>query len=85
MIPEIVLAIVIVALLALQGVSQYYYAKEREKLLKMIMAKNLTEVTDNERVEKIVPIDEKPPEFIPVNPDNAEEFDDAIKKVLGIS
>jgi hypothetical protein len=50
---EVILSIVILGLLIYIAVSQYITGKEREKLLKMFMAKDLREVTDNEALEKI--------------------------------
>ena len=48
-------------------VSNYINTKEREKLLKMFMAKDLREVTDNEVMEKQKPQEEtKPSDNIPM-------------------
>jgi ABC-type iron transport system FetAB permease component len=59
--------IVIIALLIYIAVSQYITIKEREKLMKLFMAKDLSEVTANEVVAKLPkqePI--KPSENIPM-------------------
>ena len=63
---EVILSIVILGLLIYVAVSQYITIKEREKFLKMFMAKDLREVTDNEVLEKM-PKEEpfiKPPDMV---------------------
>jgi uncharacterized protein YacL len=52
MITEIILTIIIAILLAFLGYTQYIHIQEREKLLKMFMAKDLREITDNEVISK---------------------------------
>ncbi len=53
MIFNIVFAIVILLQMVFVGYLVYMHQQEREKLLKMFMAKDLREVTDNEALEKI--------------------------------
>ncbi len=69
---EIILTITIVFLIGSLAVSQYISWKEREKLLKMFMAKDLREVTDNEVLEKM-------PKQEPEKPSDAVSMDDAIE------
>jgi hypothetical protein len=68
---EIILTIVIAFLLLYVAVSQYISTREREKLFKMFMAKDLREVTDNEVIERM-----KEPE--PYKPSDNVSMDDAI-------
>jgi hypothetical protein len=73
---EIVLTIVIIVLLLSLAVSQYISWKEKEKLIKMFMAKDLGEVTANEALEKLPKgKEEKPPDMVSM--DDAIE-DDAL-------
>jgi hypothetical protein len=58
---EIILTITIIVLLGYTAVSQYITTKEREKLLKMFMAKDLREVTDNEALERLSEVEEQKP------------------------
>jgi len=84
MIPEIVLAVVILVLLGYIYTLNKSMVAEREKLLKLIMAKNLQEVTDNEVVEKMAnePTETKTPEFTELSPDDDLLFDKSIKDQL---
>jgi type II secretory pathway pseudopilin PulG len=68
MIEEIILSIVIIALLAYMGLTQYYGNRERDKLIKALIAKNLKEVSDAEYLEKVKPSSEPAAqsEFIPM-------------------
>jgi uncharacterized membrane protein YraQ (UPF0718 family) len=68
---DIVLSIVIATLMGLVAYLIYTQQKEREKLLKMFMAKDLREVTDNEVMEKT-----KEPE--PYKPSDNVSMDDVI-------
>lgn len=69
---ELIQTITIVVLLVYIAVSQYLTWKEREKLLKMIMAKDLREVTDNEVLEHM-------PKQEPVKPNEMMSMDDVIE------
>lgn len=85
---EIVLTITILALLGYIAVSQYINIKEREKLMKLLMARNLTEVTENEIVEKIH--EEKntetpPPDVSEVMPEDDILFDKHIEEQLHVN
>jgi uncharacterized membrane protein YraQ (UPF0718 family) len=71
MVIDIVLSFVIATLMGLVAYLIYTQQKEREKLLKMFMAKDLREVTDNEVMEKT-----KEPE--PYKPPDSMSMDDAI-------
>lgn len=64
--------IVIIALLLYIAVSQYINVKEREKLLKMFMAKDLQEITANEVIEK------QPPPPV-VKPPDVVSMDDVVE------
>jgi hypothetical protein len=75
------LVITIIALICLIAVTQYTGIKEREKLLKLFMAKDLKEVTDNEYTQKIKPQKTEPPEFADITEDETI-FDKAIKAQL---
>lgn len=90
---EIILVIVIVALLASIGVSQYNGIKERErlikdaiqereKLIKLIKAKDLREITDNEVMEKVTQEEVKPPDVVELHPDDEATFDKTIEAQL---
>ncbi len=68
---EVILTIIIGILLGYIGYIQFVGIKEREKLLKMFMAKDLREVTDNEALEKI-------PEQEPIKSPDIVSMDDAI-------
>ena len=83
--PDIIFSIVIIALICLIAISQYITTKEREKLLKILMARNLNEITENEVVEKMK--EDKPTQSIPsdveeMNPDNDIAFDKHIESQL---
>lgn len=69
---DIVLSIVIALLLLLIAYLIYSQQKEREKLLKMFMAKDLREVTDNEALEKI-------PEQPFIKPPDNVSMDDVVE------
>ena len=81
---EITLTIVIFALICVIGITQYTSIKEREKLLKLLMERDLKEVTDNEYVEKIPKQKENKldNDIVEVNPDEDTIFDKAIKAQL---
>jgi hypothetical protein len=68
---EIILAIIIAVLLVERYLSNRAMQQEREKMMKMFMAKDLREVTDNEVMEKT-----KEPE--PYKPPDSMSMDDAI-------
>jgi len=72
MITEIILTIIIAILLGYMGYTQLIHTKEREKLLKMFMAKDLREVTDNEVLDKL-------PEPKPFKAPDEVSMDDAIE------
>lgn len=79
---EIILSITILLLLVSISVSQYISIKEREKLMKLLMARNLAEVTDNEVMEKINPNKETkdiPNDIQELTPDDDISFDAMIK------
>lgn len=85
MIAEIVLTIVIFALTAYIYLTNRSVTAEREKLLKLLMARNLKEVTDNEVMEKIIknePTESKPSDLVEMNPDDDIAFDNIIKDQL---
>lgn len=71
---EIILTITIFLLLGYVAWSNYINGKEREKLLKMFMAKDLREVTDNEVLEKM-------PKQEEIKPSDNVSMDDAIDDV----
>ena len=82
---ELSLTITNIALLITLAVSLYINSKEKEKLIKMILAKNLQEVTENEIIEKFLKAKDKPydlPENVPLDPNDVENFDKSIKQVL---
>lgn len=82
---EIMFFIIILALLVYIGITHYHYNNEREKLIKAILAKNLTELTDNEYLEKLKPnkTQTKPPDIVPFDADMDEKlFDKAIKNEI---
>ena len=80
---EITLTIVIFLLICVIGVLQYTSIREREKLLKLFMAKDLKEVTDNEYTQKLKPQKKQEiPDVVEVNPDEDTIFDKAIKAQL---
>lgn len=62
--------IIIIALILLVAYLIYTQQKEREKLLKMFMAKDLREVTDNEALERL-------PDQAPEVPPDLVSMDDA--------
>lgn len=80
---EISLIIVIFMLICVIGVLQYTGIMEREKLLKLLMAKDLTEVTTNEIIEKR-PKSEKTsdPDVVEITPDDETIFDKMIKEQI---
>jgi uncharacterized protein YneF (UPF0154 family) len=69
---EILLTITILILCGTLAGSYYISWKEREKLLKMFMAKDLREVTDNEVLEKLPKQEEQKPSDL-VNMDDVIE------------
>lgn len=71
--------LIVISVIILEGISQYFHRKEREKLLKMKMARNLSELTDNEYTEKLKPQKQTASDLIPLTPDNPM-FDSAIQK-----
>lgn len=76
---ELILFLVIVVLSCVILITQYTGIKEREKLIKLILAKDLKEVTDNEYTQKLKPPKAQPP---PEAVDIAEDetiFDKAIQ------
>ena len=82
MISEIILGLTTLALLGYIFFTNKAVSAEREKMIKLLMARNLTEVTDNELVEKMAP--EKPTETIPsdlqeITPDDDLAFDKQIE------
>lgn len=84
---EVILSITILLLLVYIAVSQYITTKEREKLMKLLMARNLTEVTDNEVMEKINPNKETkdiPNDVQELTPDNDVAFDSMIQSELEV-
>lgn len=78
---EIILVITIIVLICALLLTQYNGIKEREKLLKMFMAKDLKEVTDNEYTQKIKVKKEIPPDAVDIAEDETI-FDRAIKAQL---
>jgi hypothetical protein len=64
--------IVIIALIILLGIVIIVNIQERERLVKMILAKNLTEYTNNEALDKI-------PKQTPFKPSDEVSMDDAIE------
>jgi hypothetical protein len=80
---EVILSITILLLLVYIAVSNYISIKEREKLIKLLMARNLEEVTDNETIEKIAPekTEELPPDIVPIDPDDDISFDKHIEDI----
>lgn len=57
--------VIVLGFILLQGWTLYQWREDREKLLKMFMAKDLREVTDNEALEKIPKTNIKlPPEVV---------------------
>lgn len=84
---EVILSITILLLLVSIAVSQYISIKEREKLMKLLMARNLQEVTDNEVMEKLNPNKETkdiPNDVQELSPDNDIAFDSMIKSELEV-
>lgn len=80
---EILLTIVILILAITLAVSQYINFKEREKMMKIFIAKSLREVTDNEVMEKQKPVeDTKPIEYIPLDAEDDVLFDKHIKREI---
>lgn len=80
---EIILTIVILILAISVAVSQYISFKEREKMMKIFIAKTLREVTDNEVMEKQKPPeDTKPIEYIPLDAEDEVLFDKHIKQEI---
>lgn len=69
---EIILLAIIFIQLVLLVVLEYLTIKDRQKLLKMFMAKDLREVTDNEALEKL------PDQTPEVSPDMVS-MDDAVE------
>lgn len=85
---EYVLTFVIVALLAYMWFSAYTNSKERDKLIKALIAKNLKEVSDAEYLEKVKPTSEPATQsdFIPIEEADESLFAKAMKKASdGIS
>lgn len=80
MMSEVILTITIMVLLIYIAVSQYLNIKEREKLMKMFIAKSLREVTDNEVLDKRpAPTDEPKVDMIPLSAEDEELFDKHIQ------
>jgi len=75
--------IIVLAFLAFIGISQYYYSKEREKLIAAIMAKDLSELKTYETNRKSTkPQPMVPPDVALMDPEDADLFDKAIKETL---
>lgn len=84
---EIILGLVIVALLVYIFLLNKQITAEREKLMKLLMARNLQEVTDNEVMEKLNPNKETkdiPNDIQELSPDNDIAFDSMIKSELEV-
>ena len=83
---EILLSLIILALLAFVYFTNRSFSKEREKLLKMIMAKNLDEVTANEVVDTFQSKEDNgmiiPPDKTEINSDDESVFDKHIAQIL---
>lgn len=78
---EILLTLIILILCGILVGSYYISWKEREKLLKMFMAKDLREITDNEALEKL-PKQEELKESELVNMDDVIENEALFDKHL---
>ena len=75
--------IVILALLAFILISQYYYVKEREKLIAAILAKDLTDLKNYDNKPKSQKGNAAPSlDAVLMDPDDTELFDKAIRKSL---
>lgn len=84
---EIILGLVIVSLLVYIFLLNKQITAEREKLMKLLMARNLQEVTDNEVMEKLNPNKETkdiPNDIQELSPDNDIAFDSMIKSELEV-
>ena len=77
---EVILFLVIVALGVLVGYQEYQGRKEREKLMKMIMSRNVQDLANLELAEKVKEINPNEPlidpsEFTPESDLTDKEFD----------
>ena len=81
---ELILTIIILILTVTITLITYLNSKEREKLVKAILAKDLRELTDNEALEKIKknPAPAAEPEFQAFDEADETVFDRAIKQQL---
>lgn len=75
---EIIMGFIILTLIGTNIYLIYRMIGMNEKYMKAFMAKNLTDFTQNEIIEKSDPIPQTGPEFIPIE----ETDEDTFKKVL---
>ena len=81
MISDIILGISLIGSLSLVGLLQYFHAKERKDLIRAVLSKNLTEVTQAEAVDKIPNKEEpKPPDLEPLSELDDDRFAAMIAK-----
>lgn len=79
---DILLGVIILALLGYIAYLEYQFKKERKDLLRAIMAKNLTEMTIAEGVEKQAKREPQPPPTVVESTElSDEEFDKHIKAI----
>ena len=87
---EISLTIIILALLVFIYLSSYHmnqerkeWSQEREKLMKMFLAKDLNEITANEALGKETALDiQLPSDTVDLSEEDEDVFDQAIKAQL---
>ena len=84
MIVDIIFALIILGLLVFVAFLELTYKQERKDLLRMIKAKDLTEVTIAESVDKQAKAEnQEPPDAVTVDQLDDQEFDKHIKSQLG--
>ncbi len=75
--------ITIVSLILLLAWQEYSNRKERKSLVEAIMAKDLRELKEGEKMGRQKPSVETLPDLIPIDEASDRDFDMAIKKSLG--
>lgn len=80
MVNEIILGLIVLSLIGYIVWNEREHSKKESKYIKAILAKDLTEMVEAEMAEDTDPLDDTPPEFMPVEQLSDEAFAEHIKK-----
>lgn len=77
---EIILGLIIIVLIGYHAWSEHQHNLKEAKYIKAIMAKDLPEMVQAEQIEKSEFVEDKPPEFIPVEDADEKLWDKIVKE-----